>query len=81
MTAAGLALPLVDGLSSPEISLIVLALGLGSGALSHVNDAGFWMIKEFFGLTVGQTFKSWTMMTVLAPIVGMAIVSVLWLVI
>lgn len=81
MTAAGLALPLVDGLSSPEISLMVLALGLGSGALSHVNDAGFWMIKEFFGLTVGQTFKSWTMMTVLAPIVGMAIVSVLWLVI
>jgi GntP family gluconate:H+ symporter len=78
LTAAGLALPLVEGLTPLQVSILVLALGLGSGVLSHVNDAGFWLIKEFFGLTVGQTFKTWTVLTIIAPTVGMAILALVW---
>lgn len=80
VTAAGLVVPLLVGLSPTQVSLMALAVGSGSGFLSHVNDAGFWMIKEFFGLTVAQTFKTWTVMTVAAPVVSMVIISALWVV-
>ncbi|AIP33522.1 gntP permease family protein [Paraburkholderia xenovorans LB400] len=39
---------------------LVLAAGAGSLILSHVNDGGFWLVKEYFGMTVPQTFKTWT---------------------
>lgn len=78
LTAAGLALPIVQGLSPVQVSLVVLAVGLGSGVLSHVNDAGFWLIKEFFGLTVGETFKTWTVLTLIAPLVGMCLLFGIW---
>lgn len=78
LTAAGLVSPLVAGLDTPHAALLVLAVGLGSGFLSHVNDAGFWMVKEFFGLTVGQTFKTWSLLTVILPVVGLGLVGILW---
>ena len=62
ITASSLILGLVDGMGSGELSLVVLAIGAGSVFLSHVNDAGFWLVKEYFGMTVGQTFKTWSMM-------------------
>jgi len=40
--------------------LLVLATGVGSLILSHVNDGGFWLVKEYFNMTVPQTFKTWT---------------------
>ena len=43
-----------------EVSLVVLAVGCGSVFFSHVNDAGFWLVKEYFGLSVGQTLKTWS---------------------
>jgi H+/gluconate symporter-like permease len=49
-------------MSTGEVSLIVLAVGAGSLFFSHVNDAGFWLVKEYFGMTVGQTSsrgRSW----------------------
>lgn len=78
LTAAGLALPLVDGLDPIHTSLMVLVIGVGSGFGSHVNDAGFWLIKEFFGMTVGQTFRTWSLMSVIAPLVGLGLISLAW---
>jgi gluconate:H+ symporter, GntP family len=48
---------------------------------SHVNDAGFWLVKEYFGLTVGQTIKSWSVMETLLSVSGLGVVLLLDLVI
>lgn len=70
ITAAGVVSPLVaTGAVSPE--LMVLAVGTGSVFGSHINDSGFWMFKEFFSLTLKQTFLSWTMMETLISILGL----------
>lgn len=70
ITAAGVVSPLVAaGNVSPE--LMVLAVGTGSVFGSHINDSGFWMYKEFFGLTLKQTFLSWTVMETLISILGL----------
>jgi gluconate:H+ symporter, GntP family len=60
---------------------VVLAVGAGSLFFSHVNDAGFWLVKEYFGMTVGQTIKSWSMMETLLSVSGLAVVLLLDLVI
>ena len=61
------------------IALLVLAIGSGSLFLSHVNDAGFWLIKEYFGLSIPQTLKSWTVLECLISVTGLASVLVLGL--
>lgn len=76
ITAAGIVAPLVtNGNASPE--LMVLAVGAGSVFGSHINDSGFWMFKEFFQLSLKQTFLSWTVMETLISIIGLAGVLVL----
>jgi H+/gluconate symporter-like permease len=52
--------------------LLVLAIGAGSLTLSHVNDGGFWMFKEYFNLTVKETFLTWTVMESLVSVIGLA---------
>lgn len=70
ITAAGVVTPLAaSGTVSPE--LMVLAVGAGSVFGSHVNDSGFWMFKEFFNLTLRQTFLSWTVMETTISIAGL----------
>ncbi len=70
ITAASVVTPLVaSGVASPE--LMVLAVGAGSVFGSHVNDSGFWMFKEFFNLTLKQTFMSWTVMETTISIIGL----------
>ncbi|MEO7048098.1 MAG: gluconate:H+ symporter [Ferruginibacter sp.] len=70
ITAAGVVTPLVaSGVVSPE--LMVLAVGAGSVFGSHINDSGFWMFKEFFNLTLKQTFISWTVMETSISILGL----------
>jgi Gnt-I system high-affinity gluconate transporter len=70
ITAAGIVAPLVTtGVASPE--LMVLAVGSGSVFGSHINDSGFWMYKEFFQLSLKQTFLSWTVMETLISILGL----------
>ena len=78
-TAAAIVAPIaVAGhLSSTHLALLALAVGAGSLFLSHVNDAGFWLVKEMFGLTVGQTFKTWSVMETLVSVVGFAFVMLL----
>ena len=77
ITAAGIVAPLAGGLSPTHTALLALAVGAGSLFLSHVNDAGFWLVKELFGLTVGQTFKSWSMMETAVSVVGFGFVMLL----
>lgn len=77
ITAASLMLALVEGLSTPETSLVVLAIGAGSVFFSHVNDAGFWLVKEYFRLSVGQTVRSWSLMETVLSVSGLGFVLVL----
>lgn len=81
ITASSLMVGLVDGLSTGETSLVVLAVGAGSVFFSHVNDAGFWLVKEYFGLSVGQTLKSWSIMETVLSVSGLVFVLLLDLVI
>ncbi|HET9430657.1 MAG TPA: gluconate:H+ symporter [Chitinophagaceae bacterium] len=70
ITAAGIVAPLVSaGNVSPE--LMVLAVGTGSVFGSHINDTGFWMFKEFFNLSLKQTFLSWTIMETVISFLGL----------
>lgn len=80
LMAAGIMQPMMQGSDvSPE--LMVLAIGAGSLMLSHVNDTGFWMFKEYMGLTVGQTFRTWTIMEGIVGVVGLIGVLLMSLVI
>jgi len=81
VTAAGIVAPLASSLSPTHAALLALAIGAGSLFLSHVNDAGFWLVKELFGLSVGQTFKTWSVMETLISVVGFGFVMLLSLVI
>jgi len=81
ITASSLMIGLVEGLSTGETSLVVLAVGAGSVFFSHVNDAGFWLVKEYFGLTVGQTLKSWSLMETVLSVSGLVFVLLLGLVV
>jgi GntP family gluconate:H+ symporter len=74
ITAAGIVAPLAGSLSSTHTALLALAIGAGSLFLSHVNDAGFWLVKESFGLTVGQTFKSWSVMETAVSVVSFGLI-------
>ncbi|MEK6344658.1 MAG: SLC13 family permease [Curtobacterium sp.] len=71
VTAAGIMAPIASDLSQPMTSLLVLAIGAGSVFLSHVNDAGFWLVKGYLGTTVGQTFKTWTVLECLISVLGL----------
>lgn len=72
ITAAGIVAPLVKGIPGYAPEMIVLALSAGGTILSHVNDAGFWIVNEYFGMTVPQTLQSWTTMKVITSLVGIA---------
>jgi gluconate:H+ symporter, GntP family len=81
ITASSLMLGLVEGLPSAEVSLVVLAVGAGSVFFSHVNDAGFWLVNQYFRLSVGQTIKTWSLMETVLSVTGLVVVLLLDLVI
>ncbi|KRM24786.1 gluconate:H+ symporter [Limosilactobacillus panis] len=76
MTAAGLVAPMAHqfGSNSAMAALMVLAVGAGSVFCDHVNDAGFWMIKEYFGLSLKETLLSWSTLTSVLALAGLAAV-------
>jgi GntP family gluconate:H+ symporter len=80
ITASSLIVDLVAGMSTTEVSLVVLAIGAGSLFFSHVNDAGFWLVNQYFGLTVGQTVKTWSIMETVLSVSGLVVVLLLSLV-
>ena len=71
VTAAGIVQGLGADLTDAHLALLVLAIGSGSLFFSHVNDAGFWLVKEYFGLTVGQTLRSWSVMETVVSVLGL----------
>jgi gluconate transporter len=74
ITAAGIVAPLVKGLQGYSPEAYVLALCSGGTLLSHVNDAGFWIVNQYFGMTVPQTLRTWTAMKVITSLTGIAII-------
>ncbi|UNB49753.1 GntP family permease [Mycolicibacterium sp. YH-1] len=81
ITASSLIVGLVEGMSTGQVSLVVLAVGAGSLFFSHVNDAGFWLVNQYFRLTVGQTIKTWSIMETILSVSGLVVVLLLDLVI
>ncbi|MCI2422236.1 GntP family permease [Saccharopolyspora sp. K220] len=77
VTASGIVAPFAAGLSPTQLALVVLAIGAGSLFFSHVNDAGFWLVKEYFGMTIGQTIKSWSVMETIISVIGLALTLLL----
>lgn len=77
ITAAGIMAPLAGQMPPVEAGLLVLAIGAGSVFLSHINDAGFWLVKEYFGMTVGETFATWSLMETLLSVVAGATVVII----
>ena len=72
-TACGIVAPIVAKAGGVSPELMVLATGAGSLILSHVNDGGFWLVKEYFGLTVPQTFKTWTVCETIISVVALVL--------
>jgi Gnt-I system low-affinity gluconate transporter len=73
ITGASLAAPLLEvqaGLSGGEVAALVIASAAGASILSHVNDSGFWLVKQYLGMNERQAFRSWTVMTTLLSISG-----------
>ncbi len=76
-TASGIVAPIAAALGYPHPELLVLATGAGSVVLSHVNDGGFWLVKEYFNMSVAQTFKTWTVLETLISVTALALVAAL----
>lgn len=80
LSTAGLVIPLLEQ-SDVNLALVVLATGAGSLIASHVNDAGFWMFKEYFGLSLKETFATWTVLETIISVCGLGFVLLLSLVV
>ncbi|UPM52937.1 GntP family permease [Gottfriedia acidiceleris] len=76
LTTSGLVIPML-GHSDANLALVVLATGAGSLIASHVNDAGFWMFKEYFGLSMKETFLTWTLLETIISVCGLIFILLL----
>ncbi len=81
VTASGLMAPIIAHQHGVNAPLLALAIGAGSLFLSHVNDAGFWLVKEYFGMSVGQTVATWSAMETILSVVGIAFILLLSLIV
>ncbi|MBT6114680.1 GntP family permease [Porticoccaceae bacterium] len=74
ITGAGLMAPILElqPMSAPSLGLLVIAISSGATILSHVNDSGFWLVSRYLGLSEKDTLKTWTVMTTLISLVGLA---------
>ena len=81
VTASGILAPMLKQFGSVSPELLVMAVCCGGTSISHVNDAGFWIVKEYLGMTVAETLQSWTVMKIISALLGMALVLLLALVI
>jgi GntP family gluconate:H+ symporter len=78
VTASGLMAPIMKDLQAgASAPFVALAIGAGSLFFSHVNDAGFWLVKEYFGMSVGETIKTWSTMETILSVVGLVLMLVL----
>jgi gluconate transporter len=77
ITAAGIVAPIVKGIPGYSPDILVLALCCGGSGFSHVSDSGFWLVNQYFNMSVSQTLKTWTAMKVVSMFVGLALVLLL----
>lgn len=80
ISTAGMVIPLL-ATTDVNLALVTIATGAGSSIASHVNDAGFWMVKEYFGLSLKETFGTWTLLSTIVSVVGLIMVLLLSLVV
>ena len=71
ITTAGIVAPAAAAIPGLNRELLVIAMGAGSLILSHVNDGGFWLVKEYLGLSMSDTFKSWTLAETVLSVSGL----------
>ena len=71
LTTAGIMVPLLQTQTGVYPELMVLAIGAGSLMLSHINDPGFWLFKEYFNLSINDTLRTWTVMETIIGVVGL----------
>jgi Gnt-I system low-affinity gluconate transporter len=71
-TSASIVAPMItqSGISGIPLAAVVIAIASGASIMSHVNDSGFWLVKEYLGLSEKQTFRSWSMMTTVLACTG-----------
>nr|WSZ95119.1 SLC13 family permease [Streptomyces sp. NBC_00857] len=83
VATAGLITPLLHrtDLSAQQLALVCLAMGAGALAVSHINDAGYWMFTKLAGLEVGDGLRTWTVLTTVMGVIGFALTGLLWLVV
>jgi gluconate:H+ symporter, GntP family len=67
------------GYTPAQIAVIVIAIGFGSLGLSHVTDAGFWVVVRYYGLTVADGLRTWTVLTTVLGLAGFALTFVAWI--
>jgi len=71
VAAVGLVTPILPMYPGLDPALVAVAIGVGAIGLSHVNDPGFWFVKESFGMSMGDIFKTYTLSTTIASVVGL----------
>ena len=80
-TSAGIMAPIALATTGVQLELLALSMGAGSLVLSHVNDAGFWLVKEYFQLSVKETFYTWTALETLLSVTALGVILILDIVI
>jgi Gnt-I system low-affinity gluconate transporter len=78
VTAAGLMIGFIEGLSQPQLALVVIAIAAGATGFSHVNDSGFWMISRYLRMSESQTLKTWSVVSTCISFVGFGFTLILW---
>jgi Gnt-I system low-affinity gluconate transporter len=80
ITAAGITAPIIESLmlSDAKKAIVVIAIAAGATALSHFNDSGFWLVKQYLGMNEKQTLGSWTLMTTVIALLGLIFSLILW---
>lgn len=75
ITAAGLVAPIIElkNMEGPMLGLVVIAISSGATMLSHVNDSGFWLVSRYLGMSEKDTLKSWTVLSTIIALVGLAV--------
>lgn len=83
ITAAGITSPLLglSDTSAPQLAILVIAIASGASIFSHVNDSGFWLVKQYLGLSEKETLRSWTVMTTIVALIGFGSSLLLWILI
>ena len=77
-TAAGIVAPIALHTVGVHPELLAIATGAGSLIFSHVNDGGFWLVKEYFNMSVGQAIKTWSVCETIISVLGLIFTAAVW---